>query len=139
GLRVGIVVAHATVCVRAPRAGATPDVRARRAGGRAEPAHPARLLPREPAEHLYRQADTGDAGRYLRPGEAARRAGVRPIARELTPIAGKMREQHTATTVAVGRGGRAARLRRARLGALRAPGDQGADRPAQARRDNPGR
>ena len=35
----------------------------------------ARVLPRQPAEHLYRPAHAGDAGRRLRPGQGAGRDG----------------------------------------------------------------
>ena len=77
-VRLGRVVAGLTRVVRRPTAHAAPDVRS--CGALDRPvrtgARPARLLPREPAEHLYRPADAGDAGRRVRPGQGARGPGL---------------------------------------------------------------
>ena len=56
--------------LRVLRAGAppAPEVRPRRRGEASGRLHAARLLPRQPAEHVHRPADRADARRDLRPG-----------------------------------------------------------------------
>ena len=52
---------------------ASADVRARRRGRPSDGRTRARLLPRQPAEHVHRPADRADARRRARPGGSARR------------------------------------------------------------------
>ena len=61
-----------------PGAPAPARLRPRRpvAAGRRSWADVARLLPRQPAEHLYRAADAGDAGCRARAGKKARQSGL---------------------------------------------------------------
>ena len=73
-LRLGGAVAGAA---RRRRLGARSRarLRARRRGAAADGSHGARLLPREPAEHVHRPAHRADAGCGVRPSGVDRRPG----------------------------------------------------------------
>src|SRR5690606_2305939 len=90
-VRLERLVAHAAGGVRAGGTLAAAEVRPRRAVVRRRGTKAARLLPRQPAEHLHRPAHPGQAGRGAGTGEDAGRAGmsgVRGGLRAAVPLLG---------------------------------------------------